>query len=289
MGDYDHIEIRDEDTDALSVLPLGILPFKSVKLREIRMVKNSHLESVLSMFQDDKTGSGHLRPMDISREFANIASDDIEIVNNCGKLHSFDVYSLRISLRGMGIQVNDTKYLKLSPDMQKDLDRYVRPFTDRLIQAIYGEDGDDAGTTDVTQLLKDPDVNKVRTKLAMIANKIHIDLADVPVFLEDYGDIYLSIAYYRNILDKVRGPLEEFSAAMDTIQRDRMLKESAEIVSTAKKIQGRANKMRDVLIDRFDMFTKSTNDMWNDMNADRFGEFKMMVEENHSTLGGLLC
>ena len=138
-------------------------------------------------------------------------------------------------------------------------------------------------------MLKDPDVNKVRTKLAMIANKIHIDLADVPVFLEDYGDIYLSIAYYRNILDKVRGPLEEFSAAMDTIQRDRMLKESAEIVSTAKKIQGRANKMRDVLIDRFDMFTKSTNDMWNDMNADRFGEFKMMVEENHSTLGGLLC
>ncbi|MBT6364180.1 MAG: hypothetical protein HOJ67_18430, partial [Rhodospirillaceae bacterium] len=29
--------------------------------------------------------------------------------------------------------------------------------------------------------------------------------------------------------------------------------------------------------------------MWEDMNAERFGEFKQLVEDNHAALGGLLC
>jgi len=283
------LDVRDEDTDSLATIPLAILPFDSVTLRGLRMVKNNGLESVVQMFDDDKTGAGHIKPRDLKRTIGEISPEDFGIVNKVSELHSFDVYCLRIALRDHGIQVNDTRFLKLSPSMQSELDRYVGPFTARLIKAIYGDDSPGAANPDVSQLLKDADVNQVREKLKLIAGKIQIDLAKVPQFLEDYGDIYLSIAYYRNRLDELEPIADDFVAGMEAITSNHQLQGNTEIVAAAKKMRDKVNKMREVLRGRFQLFTQSTNEMWDDMNADRFADFKQMVEENHAALGGLLC
>ncbi len=281
--------VRDEDTDSLSTIPLAILPFDSVMLRGLSMIKNNHGQSVVQMFDDDRAGAGHVHPADLRKTIGEISTGDMDIVIKVGKLHSFDVYSLRISLRDMGIAVNDTKYLKLSQKMQSELATYVRPFTERLTRSIFGNDTDESESTDVGQLLRGMDPVKAKQNLKLIADKIQIDLAQVPLFLEDYGDIYLSIAYYRNILDQLDPKVENFVAAVEEIATHQQLKTNTDIVGTANKMNARVNKMRDVLRGRFQLFTQSTNEMWDDMNADKFADFKTMVEDNHGAIGGILC
>lgn len=284
-----NVAVRDEDTDSLSTLPLAILPFGSVTLRGLLMVKNIHCESVVQMFRDNRAGSGHVHPDKLKQTIHEISRADMDIVTKVGKLHSFDVYCLRISLRDLGIEVNDTKHLKLSKSMQAELDKYVRPFTARLTRSIFGDDSDEAANTDVGQLLKNADPAKALDNLKLIAQKIQIDLNKVPLFLEDYGDIYLSIAYYRNILDQLEPKIENFTMAMDIITKHQQLKTNADVVATAKRMTARVEKMQDVLRGRFHLFTQSTNEMWNDMNADKFADFKKMVEDNHGAIGGILC
>lgn len=284
-----NIKVRDADTDSLSAIPLAILPLESVTLRGLLMVKNNHMQSVVQMFNDSSAGAGHIEPSKLNQTIGEISNSDMDIVSKVGMLHCFDVYSLRISLRDLGIKVNDTKFLKLSPQMQNELEEYVKPFTARLVQSIYGDDADTSENLDISQLLRDADPAKARQKLQTIADKIQIDLAKVPVFLEDYGDIYLSIAYYRNKLDLITPVISEFLAAMETIRSNSQLKSNPEISTTAKRMAERVEKMRDVLRGRFTLFTQSTEEMWNDMNAEKFSDFKDMVENNHGAIGGLLC
>lgn len=284
-----NIAVRNEDTDSLSTLPLAILPFGSVTLRGLLMVKNIHCESVVQMFDDSRAGAGHIHPSNLKETIREISRADMDIVKKVGKLHSFDVYCLRISLRDLGIEVNDANYLKLSKDMQSELEKYVRPFTARLTRSIFGNDSEEAANSDVGQLLKNADPAKARDNLKLIAQKIQIDLAKVPLFLEDYGDIYLSIAYYRNILDQLEPKIDNFITAMDIIATHQQLKTNADVVAAATRMKSRVKKMRDVLRGRFQLFTQSTNEMWDDMSAEKFGEFKKMVEDNHGAIGGILC
>ncbi len=282
------IEVRDEDTDSLSLMPLAILPFDSVTLRGMNMVKNGLFDSVIQMYKDDKTGAGQIEPDALSQWIDAISTHDLLIIKHVAELHSFDVYCLRIALRAHGIEVNDAKFLKLSPQKQEELEVYVRPFTARLIRSIYGE-GADADTTDVSQLLKDADPNKARANLKAIAEKIQINLAEVPQFLEDYGDIYLSISYYKDLLDKLAPKIGEFKAGMAMIENNQQLRSNPDVMKTSARVTARVDKMQEVLRNRFSMFAKATNDMWNDMSAEKFGEFKNLVEDNHTAIGGILC
>ena len=77
--------------------------------------------------------------------------------------------------------------------------------------------------------------------------------------------------------------------AMDIITKHQQLKTNADVVATAKRITARVEKMQEVLRGRFQLFTQSTNEMWNDMSADKFADFKKMVEDNHGAIGGILC
>lgn len=282
------IKVDDHDRDSLAVLPFAILPFDSVTLRGMNMIKNADFESMIQLYRDDRLGSGQIAPGSIKDRVGMITSKDAEIIHKVATLNSFDVYSLRIALRQQGINVNDTKYLKLSEAKQKELEVYVRPFTNKLVRAIYGDDAAD-GTTDVSQLFRDADPAKAREKLKHIANKISVDLIEVPQFLEDYGDIYLSISFYRNRLDELSPLIDEFLWSMRMLSTDPHFKARPEIKSTAEKLSEKTEKMRVVLSDRFKMFKQQSDEMWKDMNAERFGVFKRMVEGNHAAIGGLLC
>ncbi len=102
------------DKDSIWVLPLSILPLKTPGLRKVRLIKNNHLEGVVEMFSSDGAGSGHIRPLDLRKTFADIDTGDTAMIERLAALHSYDVYSLRISLREMGVDVADSKQMTLS-------------------------------------------------------------------------------------------------------------------------------------------------------------------------------
>jgi len=149
------ISVSAADKDSLWVLPLAILPPQTPGLLKVQLIKNNHLEGVVEMFTSSEAGSGHIRPIDLRETYTNIDPGNAAMIEKLAALHSYDVYSLRIFLREMGVDVTDSKHLNLSKSKQEELAVYMKPFTDRLIMQIYGDDGDGETETDINALFRD--------------------------------------------------------------------------------------------------------------------------------------
>jgi hypothetical protein len=283
------VQLSNRDIDSLSTLPLGMLPLESKGIRELRMIKDSKLQSAIELYSDSSVGRGLVYPDKLHESFPKISSDEQDLLISASKLHSFDVYSLRISLRKLGIEVDNHQHLCLSVEKQLELQTYIRPFTERLIKQIYGGEGASMATTNVATLFHDPDKEAAREKLKNIAGSLDIPLHEVPQFLADYGDIYMSVAYYKSCLDLIQPIIEDFFATTDEITSHGQMKQNHELMKACKKMDARIRQLRDVLKSRFSIFTKTTDEMWQNMSAGRFNEFKKLVEDNHTVLGGILC
>lgn len=285
--------IRDEDRDSLHILPLAIIPFQTPAIKRARLIKNARLHSVIELFDDPKTGSGQMEIAHIGQEFGwepNVPHPDWVILYKLGKLPSFDVYSLRVELREQGIAVDEHFELKLSPQKSRELASYMTTFTHPLILEIYGA-GDQSIQTfeDVIALFKDPDVEKAREKLRMMARKLEIRVTDIPRFLEDYGDIFLSLSYYRQGLDHVLPIASQFLESLGEIRANRQLKGDPALMQACDVMETAIKRHLSSLNRRFLTFDRETKDMWSEITAERFRRVQRMIEGYHVTIGGVLC
>ena len=214
--------ISDTDRDSLHTLPLSILPLETAALNRARLIKNVRLNSVIELFTDKDTGSGQIDIEDLPHQFGWDMADppaDMAMMRKVGALPSYDVYSLRISLREMGIPINDHEALKLSDSMNKELTAYMTDFTRPLIMQIYGDDDIKIESfDDVINLFRSPDIKKALEKIRIMADKLKIKPEEIPRFMEDYGDIFLSLSYYRRCLDAIEPIITEFLEAMDALK-----------------------------------------------------------------------
>ena len=287
------IIINSADTDSLHILPLGILPLQSPALKRARMIKNSRLKSVIEMFNIDSGGSGQIEVEDVPKEFGwsdDEPHPDLLLLRKLKGLPSYDVYSLRILLRAHGIPVSEAKNLRLSNEKSAELSDYMTDFTMPLIKQIYGDDEleiKDFG--DVVGLFRDPDISKAREKLSIMAEKLEIGLEDVPLFLEDYGDIFLSLSYYRQCLDQIEPIIGNFLGSLDMIRENFQLKKDTHLIATCKMIEATINGLMAAITGRFENFDRSTGDMWSHISAARFQKVKALIEGYHTTIGGVLC
>ena len=215
---------------------------------------------------------------------------DLVILRKLSVLTSYDIYSLRITLREHGIPVNEDVALKLSDDKQAELAGYMRSFTMPLIMQIYGsEDVSIQSFQDVVGLFKDPDVRKAREKLQQMADKLEIDLMEVPRFLEDYGDIFLSLSYFRNSLDAIMPVVNEFLDSMEGIRSNWQLRNDPALMKTCTMVENTVNGTCASISGRFEDFNNASKTMWNNLNAQRFRAVKEMIQSYHTTIGGVLC
>ncbi len=282
------VEIAHEDIDSLSVLPLGMLPIQSESLRSVRMIKDSKLESAIEMFAGGTAGSGLIYPAALRDTFPKISDEDHGMITAVADLHSFDVYSLRISLRSIGIEVDSYDHLCLSDDKQIELRSYVRPFTERLIKKIYGG-GHNTEDDNVIAIFRDADERAARTTLQGMAGNLSIPLHQVPQFIQDYGDIYLSVAYYQNCLDSIQPMIDDFLVSTNEITNHSQMKQNPEVMKVCHRLDAKFRRLKNTLVGRFALFANSSDDMWQNMSAERFTEFRHLMEDNHAILGGVLC
>jgi len=293
MDGEDKAIIRDNDRDALHILPLAMLPFQTAGLKRARMIKNVHLRSVIELFTEAQTGSGQMEICDIGREFGWSETEphpDLVLLRKLAPLPSFDVYSLRILLRKADIDIENEGLLRLSPNKIRDLTNYMTAFTHPLIAEIYGsQDIDINNFDDIVALFRDPDINKAKEKLTLMAEMLGIGLIDIPMFLEDYGDIFLSLSYYRQCLDKIEPVFEDFRDSMHEIRSNWQLKQDKNLMKTCDMLERTINGMMVEISGRFDTFDRATMDLWNDISAERFNKVKAMIESYHTTIGGSLC
>lgn len=284
------IVIRDEDRDSLWTLPLVMIPLETDALRHTKMVKNSHLESVIELFNDNQTGKGHISPDNLRQVFSNVSSADLEVIHTLAELQSYDVYSLRITLRKNGIEIDNYDDLKLSDEKQEELQMYMQPFMEQLVMSIYapGEDQDET-STDWLSVFNHPDVQSTQKRLKTMAGKMDIPLHEVPRFLQEYGDAYLSVAYYRECLDNIRPALRDFTESAQEILQHQQLSQNFALTKACGRLKTKVEKIEGALGQQFTFFSDSNAQMWNDMSAESFHEFRETVHRNHSQMGGLLC
>lgn len=283
----------ENERDALHILPLKILPLESPGLANARMIKNAHLNSVIELFRDDYSGSGQLQILDLPNEFGweNPGTHpDMVMLRKIGQMPSYDVFSLRVTLRQLNIKVNDFEDLQLSEEMNKELGNYMTDFTRPLVKQIYGNENVDIETfEDVVQLFRDPDVKKALERLNLMADKLGIKVEELPRFLEDYGDIFMSLSYYRRCMDSVSPIIEEFLSAIPDLRNNYTLKSDPSLQKTVDMLENKVHTLNMQIRARFESFDNETHDMWDDLSAEKFRKLQKVIKSYHTTLGGVLC
>jgi hypothetical protein len=111
-----------EDSDSLYRMPMAIVPVETPELRRGRLIKNSALDPVIELYRSSEVVSGQMLISEIDNEKshhmfswpANAHHPELKILRALGALSSYDVYSLRIQFRELGVESSLVEYLQLS-------------------------------------------------------------------------------------------------------------------------------------------------------------------------------
>jgi hypothetical protein len=292
-GAAEPIAIDDFDRDSLNILPLAIVPLSTRGLQKSRMIKNARLNTVIEIFGNDASGSLQLDIDGVPSHFGWVDGSprpDLRILRALKELHSFDVYSLRIQLRSIGIEIADHDHLKLSAKKTEELNQYMTEFTRPLIRNIYGKNDEAVHEySDVIALFHSADKALALEKLNRMAEKLEIHLEDLPTFLADCGDIFLSLSYYRQCFDEVEPIVGEMFNSIQEMRDSFQLKSDRSLMETCDFVEAKFQWLTATVNKLFGMFDHRLNDMWVKLSADRFREINDAIERHHTTVGGLLC
>ena len=279
--------------DSLRILPLSMVPLETVPLRRARMIKNVALESVVEFFRDESTGSGQLLPEELPEYFGwppDEVHPDLRTLQSLALLNSYDVYSLRIELRKLGINLGDHSQLALSDNKSRELAGYMKGFTGPLMQQVFGNS--DAEVQDFDQLInmfKSPNKEEALKNLNILADKLQIDLMEVPRFLEDYGDTFLSLAYFKECLDDVVPKVMDFLENIEELKGSFQLKNTHGFMAAVTYMEPRLNAIITSITGRFESFDQHTEHLWENISAEQFKRVRQLIRTHHSTIGGVLC
>jgi hypothetical protein len=285
--------IEDTDMDSMFILPLSVLPITTPQLQTARLIKNARLQSMVELFYDRQAGSGQVT-IDALPSVCNWPAGelhpDLIMLRKLAFIPSYDVYSLRICLREQNIKVNDVESLRLSPEKEAELAQYMILFTRPLTKMIYGDDSAQVETyDDLLRMFRDPDVEKARERLFNMANTLGIDVMGVPRFLENYGDTFMSLSYFRHCLERLA---PYFTAALDAltpIRKHFQLKQNTNLMRTCDHIEEVINSVTASITGRLELFERRTKQMWDNISQEEFRSVKAMIERHHLTIGAALC
>jgi hypothetical protein len=283
----------DTARDALHILPLGILPMRTTGLKRAKLIKNARLETVVEVFHDRQSGSGQVSPDHLSSLFPTHKQElriDMVQVAKLTRINSFDVYTLRKELRRVGIEVNKAEHLRLSDSKRAELTGYMKDFTRPLLQQVYGsEDRRIGDVSDIISMLSNPDREEALRNLRLLSEKLKVKLQDIPDFLEDYGDVFLSLAYFRNCLDGIVPEVQRFMRWAKEAGESELIGRDRNVMRMLGDVQTKLTAITTSITGRFEAFDRRSKDFWTDISAESFRDVRRQIEAHHVTIGGVLC
>lgn len=278
--------------DSLHVLPLSIVPLETRTLSKARLVKTATLESFVELFSEHGGARALLRPTELHGHFdwPDAGDGDDATIYNLSELHSYDVYSLRIELRRLGLLSDAGAALHLSDEKKEDLSTYMRQFTAPLIQNIFDDAGDDVESfDDIIRKFRSPDKDKAIANLRKLAKSLNMELMDVPKFLEEYGDVYLSLSFYMSNLDAVLPKMSALFKSLEEMKSSRQLGGDGAFAVRCGELKERLDRMINFTRRLFDDFHEQSDSMWDDVSPERFQRVRDLIINHHVTMGGVLC
>jgi hypothetical protein len=273
-------------------LPIAILPIQTPVFRRSRMVKNSRLVSVIEFFSGVGCGRGQLDVTGVAK-FLGLpqtpAHPDVQLLKTVGDLPSFDVYSLRILLRAKNIAIPDSSALTLSASKVESLSTYMAKFTRPLVAEIFGRDTAGQSFQGILSLFRGESAQSVRERLTTMADRLGIPIEAIPKFLEDYADIFMSLSYYRQCLDQLLPHVDQFMGDVGMLRATHQLAQDKSLMSALDMIESTINGRLANVTGKIESFQRSTDDMWRDLNGDKFKKIEALVSRYHTSIGSALC
>lgn len=283
----------DADKDALHILPLAIIPLRTPGMRRLRLVKNARLDTVIELFKDSRSGSGQIDINGLGDFFDTSAptfEEDRTIIEALSQAPSFDVYSLRLTLRSHNIKVDEAEHLRLSGAMQEKLTEYMRVFTRPLVQKVFGDDTKDvASATEIFAMFRGVDRDEALKRIKSISGALGLEVDQIPGFLEDYGDIFLSLSYFKRYLEEVRPTFDRFKAWSNDGIRSSHLRHNKDAMRNCDIVDAQVGEAINFVVNRFGAFDTASREFWKDLSKIRYGQLRQLVQSNHHTIGGILC
>ena len=283
----------DDDKDALHILPLAIIPLKTPGIRRVRLIKNARFETVLELFKDSRSGSGQIDIANLGDFFDSAApsfAEDRVIIEALAEAPSFDVYSLRLMLRSHNIKIDESAHLRLSPLMQERLTEYMRVFTRPLVQKVFGDDTRDiSSATQIIDMFRSVDREEALRRIKAISDALGLSVDQIPGFLEDYGDIFLSLSYFKRYLDQIRPDFEAMKVWMREGITDSHLRHNRDAVRACEVVSANVDAAIRFVVQRFQALDGTSREFWKDLSRERYGVLRQVIQSHHLVVGGILC
>ena len=167
--------LRAQPHASLHSLALDTLPLTHPVLLRSRMVKNARFESVIELYRDKKAGSGQHYVDTVATMLGIGLGDgpDIGLLRNVALLPTFDMFSVRLLMRDMGVPLAANE--SLPPDIGRAVEMQMRKFTIPLLRYVYdGNSHDAVDFQHLVILFRDPDVRRAEAHLKRLAMKLKI-------------------------------------------------------------------------------------------------------------------
>ena len=277
---------------------MAILPLETTELKRGCLVKNVSLAPAIEIFRSLESGSGIILVSDLDigvcAEMFGWPDDttypDLHLVQTIGRLNSYDVYSLRIQFRELGVEIDSNKYLSLSDDKKADLQKYMRVFTMPLIKMVYGDrEAEIDPNQDIVDLFRDPDTTVARENLEKLADGLKVDITAISKFLDDFADVYLSLAYFQNYVNDLTPKLIEMNEGIQGLMTTWEIRQDDRVRANLARLHEDLNDLLTSVTGRFEVFQQNSDKMWEDIDAEKFRRVKEVVIGSQKTVGGVLC
>jgi len=285
-------DVADAQSDAIHILPLSVIPLRLDGLRKLSLIKNARLETVVEMYRTEDGAGGQIQIGELGKYFSdhNALQGDLAILRKLAVLRSFDVYTLRAELRRLGIVVSSSEKLQLSETKKAQLIAFMRDFTRPLLQRVYG--GQPNAITDFEQLVgmfSQPNKDEALRNLKLLASHLQVSLKEIPSFLEEYGDVFLSMAYFRSIFGTVLPIVADFQSWSREIAKGYQFKDDKAFKRACDGMIETLGKVANSVTTIFDGFDKTAKSFWDEISMTSFNSLRLAVSQQHTIMGALLC
>ncbi|WP_420402821.1 hypothetical protein [Nisaea sp.] len=285
--------VPDRDQDSLHTLDCAILPLRSKGARKLRLIKNVRMETRIELYRETGMGSGQVAIDELPDFVAatdELVHHDIPMLEKIGEMESFDPYSLRRGLRAAGIVIEDMSAFSLSAAKKRELQPHMRNLTRPLVQYVFGANEielDDPQA--IREILDQAEGIAVRMRLERLAASLQTSTDNLPEMLEDYGDVFLSLGFYKQHVSDLVPRIGLLQDWIDEARRPAHIGNDPVMGPALEKTVSVLGALSKSLTTRFRNFDTKTQIRWERVTVSTFNQVRTLISDHQASLAAVLC
>ena len=283
----------DGDKDSLHTLDCGILPLRSRGTKKLRLIKNVRMETRIELYREAGMGSGQVAIDELPGFMGgtdDLLQHDIPMLEKIGQMDSFDPYSLRRGLRAAGIELTDMAPFSLSDTKKRELRPHMRNLTRPLVQYVFGAGEIELNDPEAIRgVLENAEGIAVRMRLERLAASLETDTDRLPDLLEDYGDTFLSIGFYKQHLLDLGPRIAALQDWIEEASRSSHIANDPVTGPALRKTTRILGALSQSLKMRFENFEERTQIRWERVTIGTFNQVRKLISDHQATLAAVLC